>query len=101
MSPDEQLKTYVRQHNIVVIQFDSAECIDDDDVDGSDEDEGVDIDENVFPELKSEENDVHLSVMDRDDGVGDTTVHGKDEDDNNMNKVLVVDPPAVVVLHQQ
>ncbi len=97
MSPDEQLETYVQQHNIVDIEFDSAESIDDDDVDGSDKDEGGDIDENVFPELKSEENDVHLSDMDRDDGVGDTTMHGEDEDDNNMNKVLVVNPPAIVV----
>jgi hypothetical protein len=97
MSPDERLETYVRQHDIVDIEFDSAECIDDDDVDGSDEDDSVDIDENAFPELKLEENDVHLSDMDRDDGVGDTTVHGEDEDDNNMNEVLVVDPPAVVV----
>ncbi len=97
MSPDERLEAYVQQHNIVDIEFDSAECIDDDDVDGSDKDEGVDIGENAFPELKSEEDDVHLSDMDRDDGVGDTTMHGKDEDDNNTNKVLVVDPPAVVV----
>jgi hypothetical protein len=97
MSSDEQLETYVRQHDIVDIKFNSAECIDDDDIDGSDEDEGVDIDDNAFPELKSEENNVHLSDMDRDDGVGDTTMHGKDEDDNNMNKVLVVNPPAFVV----
>ncbi len=97
MSPDERLETYVRQHDIVDIEFDSAECIDDDDVDDSDKDEGIDIDENAFPELKSEENHVHLSDMDRDDGVGDTTMHGEDEDDNNMNEVLVVDPPAVVV----
>ncbi len=96
MSPDERLETYVRERNIVNIEFDRAECIDNHDVDDSDEDEGVDIDEDAFPELKSEENNVHLSDMDRDDGVGDTTMHGKDsvEDDNNMNKVLVVDPPA-------
>jgi hypothetical protein len=90
MSPDERLETYVQQHDIVDIEFDSAEPIDDDDVDGSDEDEGVDVDENAFPKLKSEENNVHLSDMDRDDGVGYTTMHGEDEDDNNMNKVLVV-----------
>jgi hypothetical protein len=55
MSPDERLETYVRQHDIVDIEFDHAEYDEDDNVDDSDEDEGVDIDENVFPELNLEE----------------------------------------------
>jgi hypothetical protein len=66
-------------------------------VDDSDEDEGVDINEDAFPELNSEENNVHLGDMISDDGVGDTAMHNKDGDDNSINKVLVINPPAVVV----
>ncbi len=54
MSLDEWLETYVQQHNIVDIEFDHAEYVEDDNVDDSDEDEGLDIDENAFLELNSE-----------------------------------------------
>ncbi len=58
MSPDEWLETYVQQHNIVDIEFNRAECDRDDDVDDSEEEEGLDIDENAFPELISEEDNM-------------------------------------------
>jgi hypothetical protein len=65
LSPDERLvETYVRQHDIVDIEFDCAEYDKDDDVDDSDEEEGVDIDENAFPKLISEEDDMQLSNHD-------------------------------------
>ncbi len=60
LSPDERLETYVRQHDIVDIEFGRAEYDKDDDVDDSDEEEGVDIDENAFPELILEEDDMQL-----------------------------------------
>jgi hypothetical protein len=53
LSPDERLETYVWQHDIVDIEFDCAGYDKDDDVDDSDKEEGVDIDENAFPELTS------------------------------------------------
>ncbi len=64
MSPDEQLETYVRQHDIVDIEFNCEEYDKDDDVDDSDEEEGVDIDENAFPELISEEDNMQLGNHD-------------------------------------
>jgi hypothetical protein len=51
LSPDEQLETYVRQHNIVDIEIDHAEFNDDDDVDDSDKDEGVEIGDDAILEL--------------------------------------------------
>ncbi len=60
LSLDERLETYVWQHNIVDIEFNCTEYDKDDDVDDSDkeEEEGVDIDENAFPELILEEDDM-------------------------------------------
>ena len=58
LSTDERLETYVWQHNIVDIEFNCAEYDKDDDIDDSDEEEGVDIDENAFPELISEEDNM-------------------------------------------
>jgi hypothetical protein len=40
---------------------------------------------------------VHLGNMNSNDGVGDTAMHDEDGDDNSINKVLVVESPAVVV----
>jgi hypothetical protein len=101
LSPDERLETYVRQHNIVDIEFNHAEYDKDDDVDDSDGEEGVDIDENVFPELileeddmqlsnhdpelNSEERDVQLSNLDSNDGLVDTGRHDDDEDVHSIN----------------
>ncbi len=44
LSPDERLETYVQQHDIVDIEINSAEFDDDDNIDDSDKDEGVEID---------------------------------------------------------
>jgi hypothetical protein len=60
LSPDEWLETYVRQHNIVDIEIDHAEFNDNDDVDDSDEDEGVEIGDDAFPELILEEDKMQL-----------------------------------------
>jgi hypothetical protein len=97
MSPDERLEACVQQHNIVDIEFDHAEYDEYDNVDDSDEDEGVDIDENAFSELNLEENNVQLVNQSSDDGLGDTRMHDDDRDDNSINEVLVVDPPPIVV----
>jgi hypothetical protein len=97
MSPDERLETYVRQHDILDIDFDHAEYNEDDNVDDSDKNEGVDIDENAFPELNLEENDVQLVNQYSDDGLGDTCMHDDDRDENSIDEVLVVDPPPIVV----
>jgi hypothetical protein len=97
MSLDERLETYVWQHDIVDIEFDQAEYNEDDNIDDSDKDEGVDIDENAFPELNSEENDVQLVNQYSKDGLGNTCMHDNDRDDNSINEVLVVNPPPVVV----
>ena len=97
MSPDERLETFVQQHDIVVIELYCTEYAEDDDVDDSDNKEGVDIDENAYPKLKLEENDVKLGNLNSNDGLGDTGMHDKDGDDNSINEVLVVDPPFVVV----
>jgi hypothetical protein len=51
LSPDEQLETYVWQHDIVDIEIDHTEFNDNDDVNDSDEDEGVEIGDDTFPEL--------------------------------------------------
>ena len=56
LSPDERLETtYVWQHDIVDIEINHAEFNDDNDVDDSDKDEGVEIGDDAFPELISEE----------------------------------------------
>jgi hypothetical protein len=97
MSLDERLETYVQQHDIVDIEFDHAEYDEDDNIDDSDEDEGVDIDENAFLELNLEENNVQLVNQYSDNGLGDTHMHDDDRDDNSINEVFVVNPPPVVV----
>jgi hypothetical protein len=97
MSPDERQETYVRQHDIVDIELDCTEYAEDDEVDDIDKEEGVDIDENAFLELKSEENNVQLGNLNSNDGLGNTGMHDKDGDDNSINSVLVVDPPPIVV----
>jgi hypothetical protein len=97
MSLDERLETCVRQHDIVDIEFDHAEYNEDDNVDDSDKDEGVDIDENAFPQLNLEENDVQLVNQYSNDGLGDTRMHDDDRDDDSIDEVLVVNPPPIVV----
>ncbi len=97
MSPDERLETYVWQHDIVNIEFDHTEYIEDDNVDDSDKDEGVDIDENAFLELNLEENDVQLVNQYSNDGLGNTCMHDDDRDGNSIDEVLVVNPPPIVV----
>jgi hypothetical protein len=97
LSPDERLETYVQQHNIVDIELDHAEYNEDDEVDDSDEEEGVDIDQNVFLELNLEENNVQLRILNSNDGLVDTGMHDNDGDVHSINEVLVVDPPPVVV----
>jgi hypothetical protein len=85
LSPDEWLKTYVQQHNIVDMELDCAEYDEDDDIDDSDEEEGVDIDENAFLELNLEENDVQLGNQNSDDGLVDTGMHDDDGDVHSIN----------------
>jgi hypothetical protein len=113
LSPDERLETYVWQHNIVDIEFDCTEYDKDDDIDDSDKEEGVDIDENAFPKLISEEDDmqlgnhdpelnleesnVQLGNLNSNDSLVDTGRHDDDGDVNSINEVLAVDPPPVVV----
>jgi hypothetical protein len=52
LSPNEQLQTYVREHNIVDIEVqDTDDNVDNDDDDRSDEEnEGDDLDENASPD---------------------------------------------------
>jgi hypothetical protein len=97
LSLDERLETYVRQHNIIDIEFDHAEYDEDDNIDDSDEDEGVDNGENAFPEMNLEENDVQLVNQSSNDALGNTCMHDDDRDDNSIDEVLVVNPPPVVV----
>ncbi len=114
MSPDERLETYVRQHDIVDIEIDHTEFNDNDDVDDSDEDEGVEIGDEAFPELISEEDKMQLGNQYSDDGLNDTHMIDDDGADNdgeeyskeqplvmddadNINAVLVDDTPPVVV----
>ncbi len=113
LSPDEWLETYVRQHNIVDIEFNCIEYDKDDDVDDCGKEEGVDIDENAFPELISEEDNmqlgnhdpelnldksyVQLGNLDSNDGLVNTGRHDDDVDVHSINEVLAVDPPAIVV----
>ena len=113
LSPDERLETYVQQHNIVDIEINHKKINDNDDVDDSDEEEGVDIDENAFlelilkeedmqlgnhdPELNLEESNVQLGNLNSNDGLVDTGRHDNDGDVHSINEVLAVDPPPVVV----
>ncbi len=114
LSPDERLETYVWQHDIVDIEINHAEFNDDDDVDDSDKDEGVEIGDDVFPELISDEDKMQLGNQYSDDGLNDTCMIDGDGDDNdgeeyskeqplvvddadNINAVLVDNTPPVVV----
>ncbi len=113
LSPDERLETYVRQHNIVDIDIDNAEFNDDDEVDDSDKDEGVEIGDDAFLELILEEGKMQLGNQYSNDGLNDTRMIDGDEDDDNgkeyseeqpsvvddadnINAVLVDDTPPVV-----
>ncbi len=113
MSLDKRLETYVQQHNIVDIEFDHAEYDKDDDVDDSDEEEGVDIDDNAFLELILEEDDmqrgkhdlelnleksnVQLGNLNSNDGLVNTGRHDDDGDVHSINEVLAVNPPPIVL----
>jgi hypothetical protein len=114
LSPDERLETYVRQHDIVDIEIDHAEFNDDDDIDDSDKDEGVEIGDDAFPELILEEDKMKLGNQYSDDGLNNTRMIDGDRDDDdgeeyskeqpsvvddadNINAVLVDDTPPVVV----
>jgi hypothetical protein len=114
LSPDERLETYVRQQDIVDIEINHAEFNDDNDVDDSDKDEGVEIGDGAFPELISEEDKMQLGNQYSDDGLEDTCMIDGDRDDDdgeeyseeqplvvddadNINAVLVDDTPPVVV----
>lgn len=64
LSPDERLEKYVRESNIVDIEFDNdviaaaADVMDDDDItNDDDEDEGQEIDDNAFPECEAVNNE--------------------------------------------
>jgi hypothetical protein len=114
LSPDDRLETYVRQHDIVDIEIDHAEFNDDDDVDDSDEDKGVEIGDDTFLELIWEEDEMQLGNQKSDDGLNNTRMIDGDGDDgdgeeyseeqplvvdnaDNINAVLVDDTPPVVV----
>jgi hypothetical protein len=114
LSPYEGLETYVRQHDIVDIEINDAEFNDDDNVDDSEEDEGIEIDDDAFPELILEEDDMQLSKQFSNDGLNNTHMLDGDGDDNdgeehyeelpsmvdnagNIDEVLVGDTPPVVV----
>ncbi len=114
LSPDERLETYVRQHDIVNIDIDHAEFDDNDNIDNSDEDESVEIDDNAFLELISEKNNMQLSNHDSNDGLGNTCIFDGDGDVNdgeehykelpsvvdnadNINEVFVSNTLPVVV----
>jgi hypothetical protein len=114
LSPDERLETYVRHHDIVDIENDHTEFNDNNDVDASDEDEGVEIGDDAFLELILEEDEMQLGNQYRDDCLDDTRMIDGDGDDNdgeeyskeqpsvvddadNINAVLVDNTPQVVV----
>ncbi len=54
----------MQQHDIVDIEFNRAKYEKDDDIDDSDKEEGVDIDENAFLERILEEDDMQLGNHD-------------------------------------
>ncbi len=104
----------MQQHNIVDIEIDHAEFNDNNDVDDSDKDEGVEIGDDAFPELILEEDEMQLGNQYSNDGLGNTHMIDGDGDDNdgeeyseeqpsvvedadNINAVLVDDTPPVVV----
>jgi hypothetical protein len=104
----------VWQHDIVDIEINHAEYNDDDDVDDSDKDEGVEIGDDVFPELITEEDTMQLGNQYSDDGLDDTRMIDDDGDDgdgeeyskeqpsvvddaDNINAVLVDYTPPIVV----
>ncbi len=104
----------MRQHDIVDIEINHAEFNDDNDVDDSDKDEGVDIGDDTFLELISEEDEMQLGNQYSNDGLDDTRMIDGDRDDNdkeeyseeqpsvvdnadNINAVLVDNTPPVVV----
>jgi hypothetical protein len=61
LSPNEQLETNVRQHDIVDIEVDDTESNEDNDDNPYDsENEREDMDENPFPELLLEQNDYQI-----------------------------------------
>jgi hypothetical protein len=114
LSPDERLELYVRQHDIVDIEIDHTEFNDNDDIDDSDKDEGVEIGDDTFPELILEEDEMQLGNQYSDDSLNDTCMINGDGDDDdgeafskeqpsvvddadNINAVLVNDTPPVVV----
>ncbi len=114
LSPDEWLETYVWQHNIVDIDINNAGFNDNDEVDDSDKDEGVEIGDDVFPELILEEDKMQLGNQYSDDGLDNTRMIDGDGDDDdgkeyskeqpsvvdnadNINAVLVDNTPPVVV----
>jgi hypothetical protein len=115
LSPDEQLKTYVWQHNIVDIDIVHTEFDYDDNVDDSDKDEGVEIDDSTFLELILKEDDTQPGNHDSDEGLGNTRIldgdgdvndaregHYKElpsmvDDADNIDDVLVCNTPPVVV----
>jgi hypothetical protein len=72
LSPNECLETYVRQHDIVDIEIDETEFEDNNSDEAYDsENEGDDLDDNVFPELYLKPDDFQIGniynadVMDR------------------------------------
>ncbi len=80
LSPDERLETYVRQHDIVDIEIDHTEFNDNNDIDDSDKDEGVEIGDDAFPELILEEDEMQLVNQYSDDGLNDTHMIDGDGD---------------------
>ena len=78
----QRLKLSVRQHDIVNIEIDDAEFDYKDNANDSD-DEGLDIDDHVFPDCISEEDDMQLGEKYSCDGMGETQMFYGDGDDND------------------
>jgi hypothetical protein len=70
----------VRQHDIIDIEIDHAEFNDDNDVDDSGKDEGVEIGDDAFPELILEEDKMQLGNQYSNDGLNDTRMIDGDGD---------------------
>jgi hypothetical protein len=71
LSPDERLETYVRKNDIVDIGYDddavtvAADIVtDDNDVDDEDDEEGMEINDDSFPELATDNDNVDYFVDD-------------------------------------
>jgi hypothetical protein len=61
LSPNEWLQTYVREHNIVSIEVEDTESNENNDDNPYDsENEGEDLDENAFPELRFEADEFQI-----------------------------------------